>query len=55
MKHYARCMVREIQKRVTEGNPTGRQDLLQGLMDARYQDGHALPLGEITNHAYIFV
>ncbi|RPB15098.1 cytochrome P450 [Morchella conica CCBAS932] len=55
MKHYARCMVREIQKRVREGNPTGRQDLLQGLMDARYQDGHALPLGEITNHAYIFV
>lgn len=55
MKHYARCMLREINRRLEQGNFSGRNDLLQGLFNARYQDGHALPLGEITNHAYIFM
>lgn len=53
--HYSTSTRAEISHRITHGNTGGRHDLLQGLLEARYPDGQALPLGEITNHAYIFI
>ncbi|KAI5780407.1 cytochrome P450 [Geopyxis carbonaria] len=53
--HYSTSTRREIASRQTHGNPSGRHDFLQGLMEARYPSGEGLPLGEITNHAYIFI
>ncbi|KAL7268893.1 hypothetical protein RUND412_008467 [Rhizina undulata] len=54
--HYSTSTRRKINKRLEDGNPSGRRDLLQGLLEAKYkEDGHKLPLGEITNHAYIFI
>lgn len=53
--HYSTTTRREIAARMEHGNESGRYDLLQGLMEAKYPNGQGLPMGEITNHAYIFI
>jgi cytochrome P450 len=53
--HYSKSTRKEITSRLDNGNQSGRYDLLQGLIEARYPDGSPLPLGEITNHSYIFL